>query len=1208
MKDARRVIQLRSYALAFAVALSPAFFQTSYSCERGDTFLLSLELEVSGQDQIANFSTTTRSYAVTTSSSTAVLRVVTKDPSSNATYRWLAGGTAIGPPVAIGVGGGQVTVTVPDGQSQLYVNVQAPEGALDNYIVDVTNLTTAVTETLPMTCDHDVPLIANGLATAFELTADPLWTVSANQLFDAQLTGNADVPEDLLDAIGGLGGVVPHRVALAAGTVPVVVESGATGPDVDLLLAPTEWSCALDAAGNYGPGVGPYPSCDPANDIPDGNPATLDANTDCVGGGAPDPTNPCAPFVELTVVDGAGDACAACTALSTTKGTVCGTTTYCATLDDLAFPLSAEIGTYTADPAPEVLLGFTPYGGTPPSLRFVAQYPPASGVPSGLFAGNLDCTRESFPDSTFVALDVHSWGGPELISLSQGSASDPDIAVDASGNAIAVWRESFQNEQTVWSNRYTAGVGWGTAEIIKTAPGNALQLPKVAVDPAGNAIAVWEQSTPPIISVYANRYTAGGGWGTAVLLETDDVNKATGPQVGIDASGNAIAVWGQSDGVRPSIWANRYTAGVGWGTAALIETDDTVDYLSPEIAVNPSGNAVAVWNPNSAGGLIGLNQYTPGVGWGLSAVFSSGGPGSPGSAAVAIDPSGNAVAVWHESDLSPMGLSEIRASYYTAGGSWSLSQSIGPAVDFFSGLPDPDVAMDPGGNAMVVWTYDPFSIGWNRYTAGVGWSASGPPIGGGVGRIEMDPSGNAVAVVSAYPDIISIVYTAGVGWGTAAVIETEVGDAYGGAVAVAPDGDAIAVWRQDNGSRNTIRANEYTAGGSWGTAGVVGLDLGDADVPQVAVDPNGDAVAVWRQHDGSVYNIYANRLTSEVWGTPELLETGTESAGPPQVAVDPNGDAVAVWRQHDGSVYNIYANRLTSGVWGTPELLETSTGIADAPQVAVDPSGDAVAVWRQYSGGYRIYANRLTSGVWGTAERLGTGSFGGLGPQVAVDPNGDAVAVWEGFDNICANRLTSGVWGTTEQLETGTGTADDPQVAVAPNGDAVAVWRQYDGIADSIYANRLTSGVWGTAEQLETGTGTADDPQVAFAPNGDAVAVWRQYDGIADSIYANRLTSGTWGTAELLEADDARNADAPQVAVDANGDAVAVWRHSDGSVWNIYTNRLAASGVWGTPELLETDAGNAAHQQVAVDPNGNAVAVWKLFDGTIYNVYANRFQ
>ncbi|TPW09101.1 MAG: hypothetical protein FD130_2655, partial [Halothiobacillaceae bacterium] len=53
-------------------------------------------------------------------------------------------------------------------------------------------------------------------------------------------------------------------------------------------------------------------------------------------------------------------------------------------------------------------------------------------------------------------------------------------------------------------------------------------------------------------------YTAGAGWGVAGLIETDNAGSASSPQVAIDANGNALAVWHQSDGTRYNIWANRY--------------------------------------------------------------------------------------------------------------------------------------------------------------------------------------------------------------------------------------------------------------------------------------------------------------------------------------------------------------------------------------------------------------------------------------------------------------------------------------------------------------------------------------------------------------------------------------------------------------------------------------------------------------------------
>ena len=44
-------------------------------------------------------------------------------------------------------------------------------------------------------------------------------------------------------------------------------------------------------------------------------------------------------------------------------------------------------------------------------------------------------------------------------------------------------------------------------------------------------------------------------WGTAQLIETES-GDAEYPQVGLDGSGNAIAVWFQDDGTRYNIWSN----------------------------------------------------------------------------------------------------------------------------------------------------------------------------------------------------------------------------------------------------------------------------------------------------------------------------------------------------------------------------------------------------------------------------------------------------------------------------------------------------------------------------------------------------------------------------------------------------------------------------------------------------------------------------
>jgi hypothetical protein len=69
---------------------------------------------------------------------------------------------------------------------------------------------------------------------------------------------------------------------------------------------------------------------------------------------------------------------------------------------------------------------------------------------------------------------------------------------------------------------------------------------------------VWHQSDGTRYNIWANRYIPGTGWDTAGLIETDNAGSALYPQIAFDTSGNAIAVWSQSDGTRDNIWADRY--------------------------------------------------------------------------------------------------------------------------------------------------------------------------------------------------------------------------------------------------------------------------------------------------------------------------------------------------------------------------------------------------------------------------------------------------------------------------------------------------------------------------------------------------------------------------------------------------------------------------------------------------------------------------
>ena len=172
--------------------------------------------------------------------------------------------------------------------------------------------------------------------------------------------------------------------------------------------------------------------------------------------------------------------------------------------------------------------------------------------------------------------------------------------MDRSANALAVWQQWDGTRWSIGWNRYTLRDRWGTAAFIPADDTGNAGNPQLAIDASGTALAVWEQWGGARWNIWSNRYTPSAGWGTAELVETEDAGDALFTQVAFDANGNALAVWQQRDGARWSIWSNRHTPSAGWGTAEPIETDNAGDAEVPQVAMDRSGSAVAVWLQESS--------------------------------------------------------------------------------------------------------------------------------------------------------------------------------------------------------------------------------------------------------------------------------------------------------------------------------------------------------------------------------------------------------------------------------------------------------------------------------------------------------------------------------------------------------------------------------------------------------------------------------
>jgi hypothetical protein len=445
--------------------------------------------------------------------------------------------------------------------------------------------------------------------------------------------------------------------------------------------------------------------------------------------------------------------------------------------------------------------------------------------PTAFASGSVSLTaNDGAGESTLCAIGVSvidngAWGTPTLIeSDNAGNALYPQVAFDSSGNAVAVWQQHDGARNNIWANRYTPASGWGTAVLIETDNAGTAYEPQVAIDSSGDAMAVWRQSDGTQYNIWANRYTSGTGWGTAVLIETDNAGSAYTPQVAFDSTGNAVAVWSQSDGTRDNIQANRYTSASGWGTAVLIETDNAGHARYPQVAFDSSGNATAVWHQSDGTrDNIQANRYTSGTGWGTPVLIETDNAGIAQFPEVAIDSSGNAMAVWFQDDGTRY---NIWANLYTSGSGWGTAVLI--ETDNAGNAEFPQVAFDSSGNATAVWAQSDGirkNIRANCYTSASGWGTAVliETDNAGIAQfpeVAMDSSGNAVAVWQQSDGTRQNVWAnrcpSGAGWGTAVLIETDnLGDAIRPQVSFDSTGNAMAVWHQTDGTRYNILANVF---------------------------------------------------------------------------------------------------------------------------------------------------------------------------------------------------------------------------------------------------------------------------------------------------------------------------------------------------------------------------------------------------------------
>lgn len=425
---------------------------------------------------------------------------------------------------------------------------------------------------------------------------------------------------------------------------------------------------------------------------------------------------------------------------------------------------------------------------------------------------------------------------------------------------------------------------------------------------------------------------------------------------------------------------------------------------------------------------------------------------------------------------------------------------------------------------------------------------------------------SALALAAGIAALAAAPASAAPGWGAATEVPTS---PFGGYPTVAHDADgtATAMWVQNSGEQ-VIKSAVKPDGGSWSAPATLTGAFAGSGRPSVAVAPDGSAVATWRDN-GEIES--ATRGEDGRWSPVQTLSVAGELAtGDPGLVVDAEGTATTAWSQ--GCAVLVSSRPARSDTWTNPRaVFEVPDGCGPSTadygtiprpvSLGVDRNGSVTVLWRTgtttTSSIKSVKSAVRTGGARGTwsAPKLIATPAGRVASnqheaRVVVDVDGRAVATWPVFDSgaEAATRPagTDAAWDAAVQpLPAPRLTV--PALALDGHGRASVVWSTVEDGATppSVKLATVTAeGSWSAAETvatLPTGEAAPYAPQLALDDDGGALVAWSRNATTGATVEsARRPAGGAWSALATLAA-DAPKLTVVALAGDALGNTTAAW-------------------------------------------------------------------
>jgi hypothetical protein len=415
----------------------------------------------------------------------------------------------------------------------------------------------------------------------------------------------------------------------------------------------------------------------------------------------------------------------------------------------------------------------------------------------------------------------------------------------------------------------------------------------------------------------------------------------------------------------------------------------------------------------------------------------------------------------------------------------------------------------------------------------------------------------------------------------------------------------------------------------------------DQEHQVMASDDAGGAIISWQDYRSGNYDIYAQRVSATgtiLWttnGAPLCTATGAQGDWP-EIAADGAGGAIVVWGDWRGGIdEDIYAQRVNSSgavQWTTNGVaLCSAAGNQRNPAIAATVSGGAIFVWQDSrSGTNDIFAQRVDASgapLWTAyGESICTAIGEQVNPAIVLDGSGGAVIVWQdgrgGDFDIYAQRvgISGAVQWTTNGVAVCSATNDQQLPALLRNAadDFIIGWVDKRSGTGDIYGQKINSSgadQW-TAGGLPLCSATGDQGNLKMTASGagGAAFVWQDARSGTADIYAQRIDAagaklwGLDGVAVCTATGGQRN---PALTTDGDRGAIAVWRDERTGDYDIYAQRVDASGTtqWSTDGegVIVMGGWQDDWPKIVTDQDGGGIAAWGDMRGdTDEDTYAQR--